>query len=147
MDEITIGELARRTGVPASAIRYYEARGLLPAPRRVRGQRRYGSGAVRLLGLLRFAQRAGFSLPEIRLLVREDGREATLGERWDALARTKVVELDAMIARAMQMRMAVELGRECGCVRIEECTLPGSGIAPAGGSRAMTARRAPPRAG
>ena len=59
---LTIGEVARRTGVEASALRYYEKQGVLPPARRAGGQRRYDEQAVRMVLVLRFAQQAGFTL-------------------------------------------------------------------------------------
>jgi MerR family transcriptional regulator, redox-sensitive transcriptional activator SoxR len=66
---VTIGELARRTGLRASAIRYYEEIGVLPEPLRVGGQRRYHDDALRRLAVVATAQRAGLSLAEIRTLL------------------------------------------------------------------------------
>ena len=63
---LTIGEVARRAGVRASAIRYYEEAGLLPAPERVGGKRRYDEGILRRLAIIGGAKRAGFTLREIR---------------------------------------------------------------------------------
>ncbi|HEX6940659.1 MAG TPA: MerR family transcriptional regulator [Longimicrobiales bacterium] len=123
MEELTIGEVARRTGLRASALRYYEAEGILPAPRRVNGRRRYDSSILPMVALLRFAKHAGFTLSEIRKLFHGFGADTPLGERWRALARAKLEELDQLIDRATRMKQAIELGRRCGCVRIEECAL------------------------
>lgn len=125
MEELSIGEVARRTGVPASALRYYEDAGLLPAPRRVSGRRRYDPEVVRRVQVLRFAQQAGFTLAEIRTLFHGFGAETPLGERWAALAAAKLVELDALVARAARMRRAIEAGLACGCARMEDCNLGG----------------------
>jgi MerR family redox-sensitive transcriptional activator SoxR len=121
--ELTIGEVARRTGLRTSALRFYEEAGVLPPPERVNGRRRYGADAVRRVEVLRFAQRAGFTLAEIRTLFHGSGAETTLGERWAALAGAKLAELDALVARAARMRSAVEAGLACGCVRMEDCTV------------------------
>jgi len=67
--ELTIGELARRTGRAASTIRYYESAGVLPEPERVGGRRGYPRDAVRRLGVIDTAQRAGLSLQEITELL------------------------------------------------------------------------------
>lgn len=123
MEELSISEVARRAGVATSALRYWEDAGLLPAPRRVGGRRRYGAEVLRRVQVLRFAQRAGFTLAEIRTLFHGFGAETPLGERWNALAHDKLRELDEMIARAAQMKRAILLGMECGCVRMEDCTL------------------------
>ena len=123
MDELTIGEVARRTGVAASALRYYEDAGLLPPPRRVGGRRRYDPEVLRRVEVLRCAQQAGFTLAEIRTLFHGFGADTPLGERWNALAHAKLRELDALIARAEQMKRAILTGMECGCVRLEDCAL------------------------
>jgi DNA-binding transcriptional MerR regulator len=69
VEGITIGEVARRTNVRASAIRYYERVGLLPEPVRVHGRRRYEQEVIGHLALINGAKRAGFTLREIRLLL------------------------------------------------------------------------------
>lgn len=121
MSGLTIGEVARRTGVAASALRYYERAGILPPPRRESGQRRYDDGVVRRVAVLRFAQQAGFTLDEIRALFHGFGAETPLGERWQALAHDKLRELDALIDRARRMRGAIETGLACGCVSVDDC--------------------------
>ncbi|HEX2188717.1 MAG TPA: MerR family transcriptional regulator [Longimicrobiaceae bacterium] len=124
MEQLSIGEVARRTGLRTSAIRYYEDAGVLPPPPRVNGRRRYGPEAVRTIGVLRFAQQAGFTLDEVRTLFHGFGAETPLHERWEALAQAKLRDLDALIARAHGMRRAIEAGLGCGCVRVEDCVLP-----------------------
>lgn len=130
MEELSIGEVARRTGVAASALRYYEDAGLLPAPRRVGGRRRYDPEVLRRVEVLRCAQQAGFTLAEIRTLFHGFGADTPLGERWNALAHDKLRELDALIARAGQMKRAILAGMECGCVRLEDCVLAPAGSQP-----------------
>jgi MerR family redox-sensitive transcriptional activator SoxR len=68
VEELSIGEVARQVGIRASAIRYYEQAGLLPAPRRRSGQRRYDPDIIDRLALIEFAQQAGFTIGEIRTL-------------------------------------------------------------------------------
>ena len=123
MHEMTIGEVAKRTGLRTSALRYYEDAGVLPPPKRVNGRRLYGEEAVRVVEVLRFAQRAGFTLDEIRTLFHGFGADTPLNERWDALAKTKVAELDALIERATRMKRAILAGLGCGCVRVEDCVV------------------------
>jgi MerR family redox-sensitive transcriptional activator SoxR len=127
MPEMTIGEVAKRTGLRTSALRYYEDAGVLPAPRRVNGRRLYGEEAVRVVEVLRFAQRAGFTLDEIRTLFHGFGADTPLNERWDALAKAKVAELDALIERAARMKQAILAGLGCGCVRVEDCVVASPG--------------------
>ena len=123
MEELSIGEVARRTGVRASALRYYEEVGLLPRPKRVNGRRKYGLETLRVVQVLLFAQQAGFTLEEIRTLFHGFGADTPLSERWEALARDKVRELDLLIARAERMKAAIRAGLSCGCVRVEDCVI------------------------
>lgn len=69
MEDLSIGEVARRAGIQPSALRYYESIGLMPAPRRVSGRRRYDESAVRMLKIVQLAQSAGFSIAEIQVLL------------------------------------------------------------------------------
>lgn len=77
--QMTIGQVAQRAGVRASTIRYYEERGVLRAPDRVAGQRRYGSDVLRRLAIIDVAQRAGFSLTEAADLLASADGQATAG--------------------------------------------------------------------
>ncbi|HEX4331859.1 MAG TPA: MerR family transcriptional regulator [Usitatibacter sp.] len=122
--EIGIGEVARRTGLRPSALRYYEHEGILPRPLRVNGRRRYSEALVSLIEVALFAQSVGFSLAEIKRLFKDVGGRPELQPRWRTLARAKVEELDRVIARALRMKNAIESGLECGCIRVEDC-LPG----------------------
>jgi MerR family transcriptional regulator, redox-sensitive transcriptional activator SoxR len=123
MATLSIGEVARRTGVRPSALRYYEETGILPAPARVSGKRRYDAGVVRRVDLLRFAQQAGFTLDEIKTLFHGFGSETPLSARWRSLARKKMGELDELAERIKRMRSALELSLKCDCVRVEDCSL------------------------
>lgn len=122
MSEFTIGEVAKAAGVRASTLRYYERTGVLPRARRSNGQRRYTEEMVDLVKVARFAQGVGFSLAEIRELFRQvEGRSSGIQLKWRYLARAKISQLDAAIAKAQQMKSALELGLQCGCIRIEDC--------------------------
>jgi MerR family redox-sensitive transcriptional activator SoxR len=127
---LSIGEVARRTGLRASALRYYEESGLLPAPTRVKGRRVYDALVIRRIDGLRFAQEAGFTLKEIKALFQGSGVKSTLSARWQSMARKKLLELDLLAARVVRMRQALELGLKCGCVRIEDCTLSPCDVPP-----------------
>jgi MerR family transcriptional regulator, redox-sensitive transcriptional activator SoxR len=131
---LLIGEVARRTGLRASALRYYEESGLLPAPMRVKGRRVYDSQVIRRIEGLRFAQEAGFTLKEIKALFHGSGAKSTLSARWQSMAREKLLELDLLAARVVRMRQALELGLKCGCVRIEDCTLSPGDVPPLKGA-------------
>ena len=107
---LTIGDLAKATGVATSALRYWEELGLLPAPARVSGQRRYPASALELVGLILLFQDAGFTLREQKALVasRHDGSDA-----WRELHRRKLAELDDRIAKAQVARTAIAHGLAC----------------------------------
>jgi MerR family redox-sensitive transcriptional activator SoxR len=121
--DLSIGEVARRAGLAPSAIRYYERTGLLPAPERLAGRRRYGSEAVRRLEVIAIAQQAGFTLAEIRELLRGTDVGAPAGDALRALADRKLPEVEALIARAEAMRAWLALARECGCPTLDVCAL------------------------
>lgn len=123
MKPLSIGELARRTGVRASAIRYYEDVGVLPKPARSSGRRRYDAEALRLIEVLKFARQTGFTLEEIRTLFQGFRSGSQLNARWQVLARKKIEELDAQLRRIRNMRRTLELGLKCGCIRIEDCAV------------------------
>ncbi len=129
METLAIGEVARRAGVSGPTMRYYESIGLLPAPHRVNGRRRYDESAVQRLCIIRFAQSAGFTLGEIRELFQSFPAGTTPAARWEHLARRKLSELDAQLARIEVMRGLLREGLRCGCLTMEQCTLWMSGYA------------------
>jgi DNA-binding transcriptional MerR regulator len=115
---LTIGELARRAGVTTSALRYYEEVGLLPAPARISGQRRYPESAARRVAAVLLYSDAGFTLAEQKALL--DARVSPPGDR-RRLMRRKVAELDAQIARAQAAREAISHGLRCPHEDITQC--------------------------
>jgi MerR family redox-sensitive transcriptional activator SoxR len=141
MDEttLTIGQLAQRFGLRTSAIRYYEANGVLPAPARESGQRRYGPDAVRRMQVLDVAKRAGFCLDEARVLLQS--AEAATGtpafESLRELAARKLPEVEALIIRAQAMRTWLLTATDCRCATLDVCALfepDGEKPPPAGGA-------------
>jgi MerR family redox-sensitive transcriptional activator SoxR len=116
-----IGEVAAQAGVRTSLIRYYERIGLLPAPERVSGQRRYDASVLRRLTVIDVAQRAGLSLDEIGELVHA-GSEPISDQLRD-IAQRKLPEIDALIERAQRVRSWLETATGCGCQTIDECAL------------------------
>jgi MerR family redox-sensitive transcriptional activator SoxR len=121
---LTIGQVAAGAGIRASSIRYYESIGVLPAPDRVSGQRRYSSEIFTRLGFIDVAQRAGFSLGEIRELLEGSDGEQVSG-RLQELARRKLPDVEQLIARAEAMRGWLEAARACECKSLELCVLFG----------------------
>jgi MerR family redox-sensitive transcriptional activator SoxR len=119
--QLAIGEVARRAGMSASRIRYYEARGILPPPERAAGRRRYAPEVLRRLAIIDSAQRVGFTLAEIEDLLRS--REEPAHERLRQLALLKLPELDELIERAISVRRLLEICSECDCDSIDVCLM------------------------
>jgi MerR family transcriptional regulator, redox-sensitive transcriptional activator SoxR len=120
---LSIGEVAGRAGVNVSAIRFYERRGLLPAPERVSGQRRYTDEAVRRLEIILAAKHAGFSLEEIGVLLAATDRGAPAHEQLQALASHKLPEIDLQIEQALRMRGWLSAASGCDCETLDVCAL------------------------
>jgi DNA-binding transcriptional MerR regulator len=116
-----IGEIAKASGMNASAIRYYERCGLLPAPYRTGGQRRYSSDSVYRLLLIRFASDMEFSLDEIRVFLTGLRDSTPVGSRWRKLAHRKLKEVDAKIARSQQLKSLLENLLKCNCGSVQVC--------------------------
>jgi MerR family transcriptional regulator, redox-sensitive transcriptional activator SoxR len=121
MEELTISEVARRAGIRASAIRYYESVQLLPAPQRSSGQRRYHPDVLRRISFIQVAQAAGLTIAEMRTLMNELDDDTPLSERWQALAHQKLAEVDALMRKVEGMRMILANGLNCRCTNLEEC--------------------------
>ncbi|MEV4179068.1 MerR family transcriptional regulator [Nonomuraea sp. NPDC049709] len=127
MDEqLTIGELASRTGVATSALRYWEELGLLPAPARVSGQRRYPPSAVQLVGVVVLLRDVGFTLREVKAFI---ASRSPAGDGWRELYQRKLAELERRIAQAQVARTAIAHGLACPHQDIFECSHFTSGIA------------------
>lgn len=120
---LTIGQVARQAGVTTSAIRYYERIGVLPQPTRLAGQRRYSAETVRQLQVVDVAKRAGFSLQEVRALLERDRASDALRE----LARRKLPDVQALIARATAMEAWLTTASGCGCPTLDVCDLFAAG--------------------
>lgn len=104
---VPIGELARRTGVATSALRYYERLGLLSPAGRVGQRRHYPPSSAERVALIRLCQDAGFTLAEIGRLLDSWSRA------WGRLAERKIAELDARIADAQRAKKLVKHALEC----------------------------------
>ena len=131
MESMSIGEVARSTGVRPSALRYYEGVGLLPLPGRANGRRRYDGELLRevldRLAVVRVAKQAGFTISEIRTLLDGFSEDTPPSERWRFLAQEKLPEVEALVERALSMKDLLERGLRCECLRLEECSLVGNG--------------------
>jgi MerR family redox-sensitive transcriptional activator SoxR len=116
-----IGELAKRANLNPSAIRYYEKLGLLPAPARAGGQRRYPSESLDRVLLIRFAGEMGFSLPEVKTFLSGIRETAPVGPRWKKLAARKIVEMRQVIVRARRLEKLMRGLSHCQCSSLNEC--------------------------
>lgn len=119
----TIGEIARRARLNVSAIRYYEAKGLLPEAPRVAGQRHYSAETLNRLGVINVAKRAGFSLDEIRALLDASDKGEPAHGQLRELADRKLPTIDELIGRLEAVRAWLETAMTCGCDTIESCVL------------------------
>jgi DNA-binding transcriptional MerR regulator len=115
---LTIGELARRAGVATSALRYWEELGLLPAPARIAGQRRYPESAAGLVGVILLLRDVGFTLAEQKSFM---ASHAAAHGDWQRLARRKLAELDDQIANAQTAREAIDHALRCPHEDILDC--------------------------
>lgn len=123
-DLITIGNLASRTGLSVSAIRFYEARGLVE-PIRTRGnQRRFLRSDIRRLSFAMIAQKCGLTIDEIaaELAKLPMGRTPTLAD-WQRISRTFVEDIDRRIALLQRTREKLTECIGCGCLSLERCGL------------------------
>ena len=121
MSTLSIGEVARRADINASAIRYYEGVGLLEKPERVGGKRRYDEAVLRRLAIIDAAKRAGFTIEEVRTLIYGFPAETAAAERWQAIATNKLAEVDGLISRLRQMQELLEEALRCDCASLDEC--------------------------
>jgi DNA-binding transcriptional MerR regulator len=149
-DLLTIGAVARASGKSASSVRYYERIGLIPAPPRAGGQRRYPAAVIRTLAVIEIAQRAGLTLDDIRPLVapapapgdpsagdqsagdqapghQSAGDQAmgdqAMGERLRQVATAKLPEARALIERAGLVLRWLEAAAGCTCPTLDDCQL------------------------
>jgi MerR family transcriptional regulator, redox-sensitive transcriptional activator SoxR len=116
---LTIGEVAQRAGVAATTLRYYEQIGLIPAPARLGGQRRYDGSVLTRLEVIRLCKSAGFALEEIQLLFADDAPGRPVSR---ALAEGKLAEIDAQMESLARARAVIEWGMRCTCPSIDACT-------------------------
>jgi MerR family redox-sensitive transcriptional activator SoxR len=123
MTKLTIGDVAKRTGLRVSALRYYEEVGVLPRAARVGGKRHYDEAVLARLAVIRLAQEVGFTVAEIRSLVEGFDDVGVSSDRWQELAGRKLDEVDALITRAERMKHLLEESLTCGCLTLDACQL------------------------
>ena len=124
VDDLSIGELAARSGVAPSALRFYEGQGLIHAERTSGNQRRYPRAILRRVALIQAGRAAGIPLEQIRAALETlpAGRTPTRRD-WERLSRGWRTEIDQRIASLQALRNRLTTCIGCGCLSIDRCTL------------------------
>jgi len=123
-DLLPIGDLARRTGLSVSAIRYYESKGLIEPHRTGGNQRRFLRSDIRRLSFILIAQRLGLTLGEIEAQLTRLPQGRTPNARdWAAISRAIRDQLDARIAEMERARSNLDGCIGCGCLSLKKCAL------------------------
>lgn len=121
MGDLRIGQIAAQSGVAASAIRYYETQGLLPKAARRGGQRVYDEEVLQRLAVIDLAKEAGFTVAEMKQLLRGLSMRSPASQRWKKLATAKLEEIDQRIERAQRMKRVLEGVSGCDCPTLKDC--------------------------
>ncbi len=123
-NQLPIGEVARRTGLSVSAIRFYESRGLVEAGRNSGGQRRFARSDIRRLSFVMIAQQMGFSIERIgEALATVPLHKAPTKAQWTRLAKNFSDDLDERIATLTRLRDKLDGCIGCGCLSLDRCEL------------------------
>lgn len=122
--ELTVGQVAERSGVAVSALHFYESKGLIHSLRTAGNQRRYSRDTLRRIAIIRVAQRVGMPLATIReaLDTLPDSRVPTRSD-WSRLSAAWKDELEQRIANLTLMRDTLDQCIGCGCLSIDRCRL------------------------
>ena len=121
---LTVGELAKRTGVATSALRFYEERGLIRSERTEAGHRRYARPTARRVAFIVFAQRVGLTLEEIRAELDKLPTDRVPGrEDWDRLTRMWSERIDERIEELERLKGGLTDCIGCGCLSLDRCTI------------------------
>jgi MerR family redox-sensitive transcriptional activator SoxR len=135
MRDLSVGEVAKRSGVAVSALHFYETKGLIHSTRNAGNQRRYPRDVLRRVAILKVAQRLGISLAMIQkaFAALPDDRRAK-GEDWRKLSAAWRSELDERIRKMTQLRDQLDGCIGCGCLSVGACPLrnPGDRLAQLG---------------
>jgi MerR family redox-sensitive transcriptional activator SoxR len=127
-DLLTIGEVARRSGVAASALRFYEMRGLLRAERAGSGHRRFPREVLRRIAFIVFAQRVGLNLEEIaEELGKLPSDKTPTGKDWSRLSARWKARIEERIAELERLGAGLTECIGCGCLSLERCRLANPG--------------------
>ncbi len=127
-DLLPIGEISRRSGFAASAIRYYEAEGLIEAHRSGGGQRLFERGVLRRLAFIRAASNVGLTIDEIRdELGRLPGNRTPTKADWQRISRHWGRRLDEQIAALERLKDGLDSCIGCGCLSLRRCAFSNAG--------------------
>ncbi len=121
MGKWEIGDVTARSGFPASTIRYYEQIELPPLAERVNGRRQYDESILKRLGIIRLAQKAGFTIAEIQMLLHHFPVNSSPSERWQIMAAKKLDELEEQLKTIEAMKEILAHTLTCQCKTLEEC--------------------------
>jgi MerR family redox-sensitive transcriptional activator SoxR len=122
--ELTVGQLAARSGVAVSAIHFYEAKGLIKGWRSRGNQRRYPRAVLRRVAVIKVAQRVGIPLKSIHQAFRSLPKERTpTAKDWAAMSTLWKTDLDDRIARLTRLRDELSYCIGCGCLSLDSCPL------------------------
>ena len=122
--ELTVGQVAARSGVAVSALHFYEARGLIRSHRTSGNQRRYGRDVLRRVAVIKVAQEVGISLAEIGAALASLPEGRTPNRRdWNLLSTTWRNDLDHRINQLKKLRDGLSDCIGCGCMSIDKCPL------------------------
>jgi MerR family transcriptional regulator, redox-sensitive transcriptional activator SoxR len=125
---LTIGEVSRRSGVAASALRFYEDRGLISSERAGSGHRRYPRPVLRRIAFIVFAQRIGLTLEEIGAeLAKLPPDRAPTRRDWSRLSRKWTTRIDHRIAELERLKVGLTECIGCGCLSLDRCRLANPG--------------------
>ena len=125
---LTIGEISRRSGVAASALRFYEEKGLISSEREGAGHRRYPRPVLRRIAFIVFAQRIGLTLEEIgNELAKLPPHRAPTRRDWSRLSQAWTSRIDRRIAELQRLRAGLTECIGCGCLSLERCQLSNPG--------------------
>lgn len=125
---LSVGEVARRSGVAVSTLHFYETKGLISSFRTQGNQRRYSRDVLRRVAFIRVAQRVGIALADIQAaLATLPATAAPSRADWERLSATWRVELDERIAQLRKLRDTLDDCIGCGCLSIDRCRLRNAG--------------------
>jgi MerR family redox-sensitive transcriptional activator SoxR len=125
---LTINEVSRRSGVAASALRFYEDKGLIRSERAGSGHRRYPRAVLRQIAFIVFAQKIGMTLDEVAgELQKLPGGRVPEGSDWGKLSRSWSQRIDEQIALLNRLRASLTECIGCGCLSLERCQLANPG--------------------